>query len=180
MARGRSSPPRRTHPRASVRGFAPAPAPSASLSPGALRAPRAPRGPHAWARRRLDQNARAPSCALSGRRLRSSGRPGPDSQLRRRAHRGPARNRLASKRRGRDSNPRGTGMAPNGFQDRRIQPLCHPSILRIHRSPAARATGGPHPACPLCGPNGVSPPGRHTRAGQPVSRCFRRHADGSP
>src|SRR4051794_2626805 len=32
------------------------------------------------------------------------------------------------KRRGRDSNPRGRSTRPNGFQDRRIQPLCHPSV----------------------------------------------------
>jgi hypothetical protein len=31
------------------------------------------------------------------------------------------------KRRGRDSNPRRTLTARNGFRDRRIQPLCHPS-----------------------------------------------------
>ena len=31
------------------------------------------------------------------------------------------------KRRGRDSNPRWTNQAHNGFRDRRIQPLCHPS-----------------------------------------------------
>jgi hypothetical protein len=31
------------------------------------------------------------------------------------------------KRRGRDSNPRDRSTRPNGFQDRRIQPLCHPS-----------------------------------------------------
>ena len=31
------------------------------------------------------------------------------------------------KRRGRDSNPRWTEPAHNGFRDRRIQPLCHPS-----------------------------------------------------
>lgn len=34
---------------------------------------------------------------------------------------------FAWKRRGRDSNPRRTEMALNGFQDRRIRPLCHPS-----------------------------------------------------
>jgi hypothetical protein len=33
------------------------------------------------------------------------------------------------KRRGRDSNPRWTEMAHNGFRDRRIQPLCHPSEM---------------------------------------------------
>jgi hypothetical protein len=32
-----------------------------------------------------------------------------------------------TKRRGWDSNPRWTEMAHNGFRDRRIQPLCHPS-----------------------------------------------------
>ena len=34
---------------------------------------------------------------------------------------------LRRERRGWDSNPRGTGLAPSGFQDRRIRPLCHPS-----------------------------------------------------
>src|SRR3954470_22004674 len=32
-------------------------------------------------------------------------------------------------RRGWDSNPRDRGYRPNGFQDRRIRPLCHPSGL---------------------------------------------------
>jgi hypothetical protein len=34
---------------------------------------------------------------------------------------------LRRKRKGRDSNPRDGSTPPNGFQDRRIQPLCHPS-----------------------------------------------------
>ena len=34
-------------------------------------------------------------------------------------------------RRRKDSNPRGA-YAPNGFQDRRIQPLCHSSAIRFH------------------------------------------------
>ena len=36
----------------------------------------------------------------------------------------------APKRRGRDSNPRNRWTRLNGFQDRRIQPLCHPSGRR--------------------------------------------------
>jgi hypothetical protein len=41
------------------------------------------------------------------------------------------------KRKGGDSNPRDRSTRPNGFQDRRIQPLCHPSeasaMLRVGR-----------------------------------------------
>jgi hypothetical protein len=36
------------------------------------------------------------------------------------------------RRRGRDLNPRGT-CAPNGFRDRRIRPLCHPSAVGVQR-----------------------------------------------
>ena len=36
-------------------------------------------------------------------------------------------------RRRRDSNPRDGGYPPNGFRDRRIQPLCHPSGWRRAR-----------------------------------------------
>jgi hypothetical protein len=46
----------------------------------------------------------------------------------------------ALKRRGRDSNPRSRGYRLNGFQDRRIQPLCHPSVAPrslVTRQPTA-------------------------------------------
>jgi hypothetical protein len=51
------------------------------------------------------------------------------------AARGVRRARFAAsseyERRGRDSNPRRTEMARNGFRDRRIQPLCHPSEMDL-------------------------------------------------
>ena len=40
---------------------------------------------------------------------------------------------LASWRRDRDSNPGGGSAPPDGFQDRCIQPLCHPSACGAHR-----------------------------------------------
>ncbi|KUK47423.1 MAG: hypothetical protein XD74_1968, partial [Actinobacteria bacterium 66_15] len=53
-------------------------------------------------------------------------------------------------RRGRDSNPRDGGNPPNGFRDRRIQPLCHlsgwvpPARRRQCRSiPTVRSAGNP-------------------------------------
>src|SRR4051794_37506879 len=47
-----------------------------------------------------------------------------------------ATNACRLQRRGRDSNPRDGSTPPNGFQDRRIQPLCHPSVTRVEISPA--------------------------------------------
>jgi hypothetical protein len=43
------------------------------------------------------------------------------------------RTRQLRKRRGRDSNPRSRSTRDSGFQDRRIRPLCHPSVR--HRAP---------------------------------------------
>lgn len=37
----------------------------------------------------------------------------------------------STERRGWDSNPRDRLTRPNGFQDRRIRPLCHPSERRV-------------------------------------------------
>lgn len=48
----------------------------------------------------------------------------------------------AQERRGRDSNPRDRGYRSNGFQDRRIQPLCHPSGCSDDRMPVRRSTLG--------------------------------------
>ena len=38
------------------------------------------------------------------------------------------------KRRGWDSNPRSRLTRDSGFQDRRIRPLCHPSVVRLRRA----------------------------------------------
>jgi hypothetical protein len=43
-------------------------------------------------------------------------------------------------RRGRDSNPGDRGCRSNGFQDRRIQPLCHPSGVPDDRTAVLRST----------------------------------------
>ena len=43
-------------------------------------------------------------------------------------------------RRGRDSNPRDGGNPPNGFRDRRIQPLCHLSAVARAARAATSAT----------------------------------------
>ena len=57
----------------------------------------------------------------------------------RRALTSDARRAPTSQRRGGDSNSRDGGYPPNGFQDRRIQPLCHPSGGRRMLAPALRA-----------------------------------------
>ena len=51
----------------------------------------------------------------------------------------------ALQRRGRDSNPRRRNLPRNGFRDRRIQPLCHPSWgdRRLDDLPAARRIPSP-------------------------------------
>jgi hypothetical protein len=50
------------------------------------------------------------------------------------------RDLAVSRRKGGDSNPRDGGCPSNGFQDRRIQPLCHPSAAR---SDPTRSHGSP-------------------------------------
>jgi len=52
-----------------------------------------------------------------------------------------SRGRSSSERRGRDSNPRDRGYRSNGFQDRRIQPLCHPSMVAASWAGACLAQG---------------------------------------
>ncbi len=63
-------------------------------------------------------------------------------------------------RRGRDSNPRLRKTPSNGFRDRRIQPLCHPSGRRGNGTPEARrpmitvcsqGAGPPPPSTPIAG-----------------------------
>ena len=78
----------------------------------------------------------------------------PHSRLELAAARFPASNQKCGesnqKRRGRDSNSRYTNQAHNGFRDRRIQPLCHPSrgdplrlVDRVGGGPSSRGWG-PH------------------------------------
>ena len=47
---------------------------------------------------------------------------------------------IISWRRRRDSNPRYPGCGQNGFRDRRIQPLCHPSAWGVGLEPLIRET----------------------------------------
>jgi hypothetical protein len=58
-----------------------------------------------------------------------------------------------TRRKGRDSNPGDGACPPNGFQDRRIQPLCHPSkALAMLRGPPQAA--GSTLASPVSGRGG--------------------------